>query len=818
MSTYTSTLADSTSKTSKENLCHHCGKPNPLHPREVDGHRFCCDGCATVYDILDKAQLCGYYDIENEKRERPADTSSLQKRFAYLSDPDILKEVAQIYSPTLASITLHIPAMHCAACLWLLENLNRLEPAVSRSRVDFVRKELSLDWDPSRVSLQAIVMLLSRIGYEPLIERKASQAAVEGHRRYMRGLVTRIGVTGFCAGNIMLFSFPDYLGLGGEPYLEPIFLTAKILLSIPVVFYGASEYLKGAWQALRYRQVSLDIPLALGILTLFIRSLTDTFFASGPGFYDSLAGLVLFLLFGRWVQARSFDHLRFDQTLDDFFPLAATVITEEGTRFQKADTLQPGQVVEVQSGMLFPADGALLQGPALIDYSFATGESHPVLVQAGEHVFAGGRLQGKAVQVAVEKPLSRSRFTRLWSHKSFDKKTMPSFVRQVERYFVTGFNWIALGLAAAAGLYWAFHQPDLAWPAATAVLIVACPCALSLALPFATHAAMQRLARSGVFLRKPDMLQELAGLQAIVFDKTGTLTETASLSSKWHGEPLTLLQASVMAWMARQSAHPLAKTIAGNLPLPLDGVLPHAFEEYAGKGLQAVFATETYRLGNKAFAEGTSATDPQPQSSRTYFSRDGHLLGYFEFQHRLRPGMDDMFQELEVLGLEKAVLSGDAAAEGPAMQRLIGSGTVRMACTPMQKLQYLEEQGIQGRRTAMVGDGMNDAGAFAAAEIGVAVREDQSHFSPACDVIVDADRVRHIPQVIRYARSVMRGVVIAFGISLVFNAIALSFAVTGQLSAAIAALLMPLGSITVVLSSIWLTRMASRRFEQSLAS
>jgi len=777
--------------------CKHCGKACPRPAVELDGESFCCNGCSTVYQLIAEANLCQYYSFEDLKPHIPNSITEISTKFDYLADEAMAREVTHFCLPERGSVTFQIPSMHCSACMYVLENLSRFNKGVMQSRVDFIRKEVTIDWNPIVTNLKVIALLLTSLGYEPLAPNAKSKDG-DAPKKNMKGLVMRLGVVGFCTGNLMLFSFPEYLGINQGGSFSSLFTILKVVLTMPVLVYGASPYWLGTWRAWRAKQISIDVPLALGISVLFVRSIIDILLGTGEGYLDSLAGLVLFLLVGRWVQARSFDHLRFDQTLDTYFPLAAKVITGNEYHFQKANTLTVGQVVEVQSEMLIPADGTLLANKALIDYSFATGESKPALAKAGERVFAGGRLIGAAVCLEVVQPLARSRFTRLWGHSSFKSKPIHTWVNTLEKAFSSYFTLIVLGLAGVTALYWSFTDPSQIWNATTAVLLVACPCALSLAMPFATHAGMQELAKRGVYIRRPDTLQELAGLQAIVFDKTGTLTDSNNLLATWQGDLLSNVDEKVIGWMARQSAHPLSQALSNQLHVDAPSPLPYAFVDFSGDGLQAMWNGKMYRLGSAKFTN----TKQQKEGTWVYIQIGGQPVGGFKFQQNIRPGIRDMLLALGNQKLTLALLSGDEKRQAHFLAPYLGKAEIVMEATPLQKLKYIESLTKKGLRTAMVGDGMNDAGGFAAAHVGIAVREQLNNFSPSCDVIVEAEQLYTLPKVLRYTQKVMQGVGAGFALSLVFNALSLTLAMGGALSPMLAAFLMPVSSLSVVFFTI----------------
>lgn len=805
--------------------CYHCGQPCADKLIAQDGHVFCCTGCRAVYGILAQAQLCNYYELQ----QAPGRPAASHQRFAWLDQPELLSRVADLVTPARVSLNMQVPAMHCASCIWVLEHLDRLLPGIIDSRVSFVEKQINVAFNPQLVSASQVASTLASIGYEPVVAGAPDQEAA-AHKRQMRGIVARIGVTGFCAGNIMLMAFPEYLGIDADvtPALREIFAWLNLALSLPVVLFGASEYFMGAVTALRTRRMSLDVPLALGIATLFLRSVYETLTQTGPGFYDALAGLVLFLLAGRWVQRRTFGSLRFDTRLQQYFPIAACQINEDGAeKYVPLDQLVPGDRLRIRNQELIPADGLLQSAAALIDYSFVTGEAQPVPVNQGERVFAGGRLQTGFAEVVVERALDSGRFSRLWNHQAFRKQGRQRFALRLEGVFSKYFTAFTIALALGAGGSWlALGQVDNAWGAFTAVLIVACPCALSLAMPFAMQAAMHSLAQLGVFAKNAQAMTELAGINHLVFDKTGTLTHAGAGSFSYHGTRVSDMEALV-ASVARHSSHPLSRALAEGLPRPQQWAAVSHLDELPGQGLRAVARGRHIRLGSADFcgapAMVANATQVMPEAaaeangSRVYVSIDGLPMGYYELQPQWRPGLAEMAAGLKKMGLGISILSGDNAAQAPVLRELFGSDTeLHFHAQPEEKLAAVEALERAGKTVAMAGDGMNDAGAFAAASLGLAIKDDFGSFSPASDVIIEGRRLPQLHLVLAYARRAYNNVAFSFLISLVFNAIALWFAVTAQLSAPIAALLMPLGSITVVLTATGLTWLAGQRLVKTV--
>ena len=503
--------------------CFHCGEPcyDPALTRE--GKAFCCHGCLFVHDLLAQSGLGQFYELNQHPGVRVPQSASHQQ-WAYLDDPALQQRLLDFTDGKVSRVTFHIPAIHCVACVWLLENLFRLHPGVGRAQVNFPRREATITFSPGEVTLSQLVELLASIGYEPeltlgeLEKRKGDPAR---KRQWLQ-----VGIAGFAFGNIMLLSLPGYLGLDSlsGPLVRVIFGYLSLALAAPVVFYSASDYWRSAGLSLRQRTLTLDVPIALGLAALYATSAYEIVLGRGPGYLDSLAGLVFFLLCGRVFQQKTYDRMAFDRDFKCFFPLSVTRKTAAGEEAIPISNLQLGDRLLLRNGELIPADARLVSGPACIDYSFVTGEAEPVKKAAGDYLYAGGRQMGGAIEVETVKAVSQSHLTSLWNHEAFQKEretSLNTLTNGVSRWFTLAVIAVALG----AGVFWMLAgDAGRGMRASISVLIVACPCALALAAPFTLGTAQRLLARIQVFLKNGVVLERMAQVDAIVFDKTGTLT------------------------------------------------------------------------------------------------------------------------------------------------------------------------------------------------------------------------------------------------------------------------------------------------------
>jgi Cu+-exporting ATPase len=793
-----------------------------------------------VHELLTETGLERFYDLERHPGIR-VKTSPKREQWAFLDDPVLQAKLVDFTDGKTSRVTFHIPAIHCVACVWLLENLFRLLPGVGTSQVNFPRREVSISFAAKRVRLSELVTLLVSIGYEPQLhlgELDKPEAPSASRRLWLQ-----IGLAGFAFGNIMLFSLPNYLGLDtfSGPAFQTLFGYLSLVLAAPVLMYGALDYWRSAYISVRQRILTLDVPIALGLTTLYAESTFEVLSGRGAGYADSLTGLVFFLLCGRVFQQRTHERIVFDRDFKSFFPLSVTRRTSTGDENVGLIHLEVGDRLLIRNGELIPADAHLLKGAALIDYSFVTGESEPVSKMPGDYLYAGGQQSGSAIEVQVVKPVSQSYLTSLWNHEAFRKERNDKLNTLTNRYS-RRFTRLVIGVACAAALFWAISG-DLGRgiKAFTSVLIVACPCALALAAPFALGTAQRLLARVQIFLKNVMVLERLAEIDAIVFDKTGTLTAphsskvafyTAAKSfspSRWPCTndptpelfPFKELTPTERKWVRRllkHSTHPYSRRIANYLTtsneLEIKTGPVAEFYEIPGCGLEGSVDGHQIRLGSRTWLERCQVEVPAldiPPGSNAYLSIDGHFRGAFVLANVLRPQTERLLAELKH-GYELVLLSGDNERERTTFANLFGEkARLHFNQSPVEKLRIIEGLKRSGRSVMMVGDGLNDAGALKQSDVGVAVVEQIGHFSPASDVILEAGQVPQLFRLLAFARSATRVVRLSFGISAAYNLIGIGIASSGILSPLVCAVLMPLSSISVVMFACGMSTWAINR-------
>ena len=772
-------------------LCFHCGLECPDETIKIEEKHFCCNGCKTVYQILEENNLCQYYDLEKMAGNAPQIGA-----FAYLSNPSIIGELLDFQDNNLSKVTFYIPSIHCSSCLYLLENLYRLNPAIERSQVDFLKKQVSITYNHEDISLRQIAELLTSLGYEPLISHldtvKQKQYIIE------RKLLTRLGVAGFCAGNIMLFSFPEYLGLEDNAY-KILFGYLNIILAIPVVFYSASGYFDSVFRSLNKGIINIDFPILLSILVAFTIGIYQVVFDDGAGYFDSLTGLILFLLIGKWFQQKTYDFLSFERDYKSYFPMAVTRLLFGKEESVAINELKKGNKILIRNGELIPSDSMLYKGNAYIDYSFVTGESVPQKKQLGDFLYAGGRQVGGTLELEVLKEVSQSYLTQLWKNETFHKELesrVKTFSNLVGKYFTFG----VLTLAFSVATYWYFQDSSKALNAFVSILIIACPCTLSLSYPFALGNGIRLFGKHHFYLKNGEVIEQIANCDTIVFDKTGTLTKAEGSASLFKGKrQLSTFEEQLVASLVSNSIHPISIKIKQLLSQNKNLLLEN-FEETLGKGIEGNYDGLNIKLGSKEWSNSCEKMEDffVKTSSLAHLAINNQYLGYYEIVNNYREGIEDTIKKL-TQNYGTYLLSGDNDSERNRLRDVFGiKKNLVFNCSPYDKLAFIKNLQSQGKKVIMIGDGLNDAGALKQANVGIAITENTLNFTPMSDAILQAEQLNNLPKFLNYSNFGIKLIKFSYGFSLLYNCIGLSFAIQGNLSPVIAAILMPLNSITLV--------------------
>ena len=784
--------------------CFHCGDLCASSTVLFDSKDFCCNGCKTVYEIFQSSGLEGYYDLEAAAGSTP---KAIANKFDFLDNAEVVQKLLDFNEDGIQVVQLHIPQMHCSSCIWVLENLNRLSAHVKGATVDFPKRKLRITFQSEYLSLKDLAILLARIGYEPSI---ALEDYSKAKKKVDRSLLYKLGVAGFSFGNVMLLSFPEYFEVQ-EFWLDqykPFFRWLMFAFSLPVVFYASQDYFKSAFKGLRSKLLNLDVPIALGILTLFLRSTTDIVFDFGSGFFDSLTGLVFFLLVGRFFQQKTYAHLSFERDYKSYFPIGVTKILHDGTEESiEIYKIKQGDRLLVRNQEIIPVDGILIDGKAHIDYSFVTGESESVPKLPGDKLFAGGKQFGGVLVVEALKSVSQSYLTQLWSNSAFTKNKASEFQTLTDA-IGKRFTLVVLSIATIAAAFWLWYDPSKALNVFTAVLIIACPCAIALAAPFTLGNLLRIFGRKGFYLKDANTIERMANIDTLVFDKTGTLTSNAGNTILYEGIQLNEDEASLLKNTLRASNHPLSRELYGILEHHEIKTLDD-FKEHTGKGVHGKLGDHSIKVGSANFV---GSTIQKKVETAVYIGTQEGYKGRFVFKSKYREGISVLFKNLKKEA-DLIILSGDNDGEKYTLEQLLPFKLpMFFNQKPQDKLQFIRNT-QKHACVLMIGDGLNDAGALAQSDVGIAVSEDVNVFSPACDAILDAKKLTLLDRFLKLSKQSINVIKWSFLLSLCYNVTGLYFAVTGQLQPVIAAILMPLSSISIVVFTTLAINLLSRKLK-----
>ncbi len=791
--------------------CYHCGTECD-QSIQIEAKYFCCDGCKMVYQLLDENGMCQYYDLTN----MPGITAKgifASDKFNYLDNQAVQDQLIQFRQGDQAHVIFYLPQIHCVSCVWLLENLHKINPGVIQSQTNFEKKEVKIVYQPSLISLKQVVQLLAFVGYEPMIHLGGNDW--QKKKKVNRKQLYKIGIAGFCFSNIMMLSFPEYLSdqvvdLGN---LRPLFIYLNLLLSIPVLLYSASDFFISAYTGLRQKWLNIDAPIALAISVTFIRSVYEILTQTGAGYLDSMSGIVFFMLIGRWFQDKSYDSFAFDRDYTSFFPLGVTILKEGKELNQSLNDIVKGDLLLVRTGEMIPADAVLKEGIALVDYSFVSGENAPIAFEPGALLYAGGVQKGRAIHVEVVKPVGHSYITELWNSPLLKqtKNATASFVHPWSQYF----TYVLFAIALLTGLYWWAVDTTKILPAVSSVLIVACPCSLLLTVTFTYGNVLRWLGKAKMYCKNASVIESIEKIDTIVFDKTGTLTNHANTNMVYIGVELSVLEQSMIRSVTRESLHPMSQMIyqmltEENLPL----VEVAHIENSIAKGTIAQTQGHTIILGSvKLLIQEGIAVNTDYDHSVVCIAVDGIFRGFYKVNHAYREGMSAMVGQLRSNGYEVHLLSGDHSTEGHKLKLQLGIDIPMLFDqSPTDKLNYIQQLQNEGKSVMMVGDGLNDAGALQKSNVGIAVTDQTHLFTPASDAILEGDQVAQLFQLIRYAKSAKTIIVLIFILSIAYNLIGMYFATQALLSPMVAAILMPISSISIVA----LSALLSYRFAKKL--
>jgi Cu2+-exporting ATPase len=790
-----------------EVTCAHCDLPVPsglVRPEQTA--QFCCQGCRAAYTLIHDRGLEAYYRLRPEAPATPP-ASATTVRFDDFDRPGFLAQFSAT-SEGGRRVTFALAGIHCAACVWLLEKLPQIVPGVTDARVDWARRTIDLQWNPELVSLSAVAAAIDRLGYRPhpLRDDTVERLQVEDERQQL----VRLAVAGAAAGNNMLIAGSLYLGMFS--YMSGSALTllrvASCLVGLVSLLGPGRVFFRGAIVALRAGVPHMDLPIALGLGAGGVAGLVNTLRGSGEIYFDTLSVLVFLLLLGRWIQHRQQRRAASAVSmLDRLTPRTAHRVVDGRVVDVPSEVLEVGDAVEVRAGETIPSDGTVLRGRSSVDQSLLTGESLPVAVTPDDEVAAGTLNLSAAIVVGTTAVGAQTRIGKildLMERAAAGRAPIVALADRIGAWFVV----VVVGLAVATFAGWWMVDPALALPRAVTLLIVACPCALALATPLTLSVAIGRAAGHGILIKGGDVLQRVTVPGTMWLDKTGTLTQGRSAMLGWSGDPSAR---PLVAALEAESAHPTARALVEGLGAASDPALRVVAVQQSDRGgIRGTVDGHDVVLGHERFV-AASAGAPPPDlavaadrwlaagASPVFVAVDGRITAVTAVGDPLRPDARASLDAVRARGFRVGILSGDH----PRVVARVGAqlGLDASAChgglTPEDKVRFIRETPTVGS-SVMVGDGVNDSAALAAADVGIATKDGAEASLRAAPVYLARPGLASVIDLLDAGTATMKTIRRTFGASLAYNAVCVSLAITGLITPLLAAVLMPLSSLTVV--------------------
>lgn len=793
-------------------LCDHCSLPVPAGLVDPEGeHQFCCGGCESVYNVLHGAGLDGYYGIRDAVAKDNQPAASSNQSYEELDDPAFQSACVTNLPGGECETELLLEGMHCAACVWLIERLPRVCPGVVESRANIRTRSAVVRYAPDRVPLSRVAQALDKLGYAAHPARGAG--AREARRREDRRFLIRVGVAGAIAGNVMLLAIALYGGAlsGIDEFWEHTLRYYSMGLGLLSLVWPGRVFFTGALAALRTRTAHLDIPVALALAVGGIWGSYNTLTRSGEIYFDSLSVLVFFLLVGRWIQHRqqrgAADQVELMLTLT---PTSAERLLDDGTiKRVPIEAVEVGMRVRVEAGGSIPCDGIIEHGATQVDNALLTGESRPVPRGFGDEVIAGATNLGSPIVVTVSAVGDSTRAAKLMAlvaSATADKAPIVQFADRIAARFVI----VVITIAIATLALWTLRA-DLRTGIefATALLIVTCPCALGLSTPMAMSIALGRAAKQGVLIKSAAAIEAMSNplkLNGVmVLDKTGTLTQGRTRVVRSACDPELL---ACGAAIESGSSHPLARAIIEACHED-HALIATDITQTIGAGIEGRVGGRRVRVGSPefvgSFAQLTEANrasiDAMLAEALTpvIIADDQGRVGVLGIGDPLRDDTIDAVAMLRARGWDLHLCSGDHPEIASRIAEQVGIDHAMGGISPERKADLVRSLREQGhRRIVMVGDGINDAAAMALADVGIAVHGGAEAALQAADVYLTAPGVMPIEALCDLSRHTMKTIHIGLAVSLCYNTVAASLAIAGLISALIAAVIMPMSSLSVV--------------------
>lgn len=775
------------------NTCLHCDEPAiaPLYEKgDVNSEKpFCCEGCLTVYSVIQGKGLGEYYTIKQDtavfKRRAPAESQA--STFSYLNDQEFLKEFSWAIDGK-EVMEFYLEGIHCLACLWLIEKLPEFVPGIFSSKLDLERSVVTIVLNENgKFSIAASE--LSKLGYKPHPLRK-NQETNDLKKKEERSWLIRIGIAGAASGNIMLYAVSNYGGASGA-YAE-LFNTISVIFAVPVFAYSAVPFYQNAWNALKNKTLSIDIPISLSLIVGALMGVYNLAIGVPDNYFDSLSALVFLLLLSRYflhkIQEKGLDATDLHYFYQSDSVLIQDLKCADGYREIHPRFIKKNDIIKVRPLEIIPGDGEILVGQSHVNNSLLTGESLPFKVEAGDKVFSGTQNLDQELLIKVNRPLDESRLGQIlknvengWAHRS----QIIQLTNTISKYFTLAVILLSFGL-----FFYLYQSHSLieALEGAITLMIVTCPCALALAVPLTFTRSLSMASKAGIIIKSDEVIERLAKIKAIFLDKTGTITygkiKVVSLNQS---SPSGLPLVDIIHALEKKTRHPVGLALFdyAKKHFAKDHTVTE-FKEILGRGVSGKIGNHFYEINSDGIYE------------------DQRKVGTFEVADTIRDDSRDALKRLMLSDYQIKMLSGDRkeVAFNIAQRVQLDSTSVHAELTPESKSEMIRK----ADHAMMVGDGANDAIALSEASVGVAVMGAMDISLRAADVYLSTPGLQPVVQLMTLSRETMKVIRRNLILSLLYNSTSVVLAFCGLISPLTAAIIMPLSSLTVLISTLVGTR------------
>jgi len=795
-------------------ICFHCGEPVPHNcdlKVEAQGHTqpVCCRGCEAVANLICQSGQSRYYQFRTENAIKPADEDTEIKDSWKRYD-----ERHSLWGSALKNgryaLLLQVEGIRCAACAWLIRSQLESRDGIDQVQVDVATGFVRINWQPDKLRLSQIAAILASIGYRPHLPLAGAESM--GRQQERRDALKRLGVAGLGMMQVMMYAVALYAGdaLGISEGPQRFLQWISLIVTTPVLLYSGRVFYTSAWRSVSHRRVGMDVPVALAISIAFIMSCINFLTGNGHVYFDSVVMFIFFLSLGRYAElVVRHRNLQTGLALARLLPEWAELISDGQTEKIPATDLRIDDQVRVRAGQTFPADGLVISGSTKVDEALLTGESRPVEKHTGDVVIAGSINRTQTVEVKVGKDPDDSTVSVMGRMLMKSQTHRSRYTRLSERY-AGWFVAIVLLVACLTALWWLYHDLTMLFPATLAVLVISCPCALSLATPAAIASSSRALLEQGVLLTRGEALEHLGSVDTVVFDKTGTLTsgspsivETVINPNREDYDAEAVLR--IAALLEIDSSHPVSKAFA-NVQVTRDAVFNITNHE---NGVEGRVGDKHYRLGNAAFTQ-VSVADFAGGYGRIWLVDESGWIARFDLDDGLRDSAAETAAALAARGLDLIILSGDQPQAVSSVANRIDIDSWRAEQTPAMKMDFLESLQKQGKTVLMVGDGINDAPVLSVANISMTVSGASELANSTADFILTGNSLKYIEYIFKSAEKTHAIIRQNLLWALAYNLLAIPFAAAGLIVPWMAAVGMSFSSLLVVLNS---GRLAKRKFE-----